>query len=552
MVEQEIINVDKVVEKPAPTPPKKKKSTWKYLLNIAIVLIVSGVAIFLALKDNFDLIVSYIVGSNYLFLLAILGIMVLLVLVRALILFVFARLFTRDYYYHQAVAVHFVGVFYSAVTPGGQGGEVMQAYTYKKQGIHISCAVSALAMHSILYQIVLILYGIASLIIKYDYIQQLPFASLGKIGDVNIEIPIWVLTLLGFGLNVGYIGIILGMSYWKGLHHFVMGPIIELLHKIHIIKDADKSRESLRNQLENFKIETRRLFSNVPFTILVSVLFFIFLSLTFSVPFFVGLAMHNESTCASIWDSIFLGNFHQMATGLIPIPGSAGVSEFVFRSLFCALPATPSSSFYFISAGDVVYSNSFNELLTDTSKFEWFFNSIKSHISGLENETLISFYDGQVKALQGQSFADLANDNLVRQFIIAYSDYRESSSLASAAMVMWRSVTFIIPLAVAGFVTAFYRASPKNENVDSENLPNRRTLVALRNETYVERVQMAETMIETSKLTRESIRQRLKFLANRDRRRARERRRKEIEEENNNMNNDYRNVNINKNDDEDE
>lgn len=525
-----------------PSKKKKKKSTIKYILNISFVLIVSFLAIYLALKDNFNEIVGYIFKSDYRFLLAIFGILALFVLVRSLILFVFARLFTRDYKYTEAIAVHFIGVFYGAVTPGGQGGEVMQAYTYKKQGLQISSAVSALAMHSILYQIILIIYGSISLIVKYSFIETLPAATLGKFGDVTISLPMWILTILGFALNVGYIGIILGMCYWKSLHNFVMGPIIGLLNKMHIIKDPDKSRESFRLQLENFKIESRRLFSNVPFTILVSVLLFISMTLNFSIPYFIGLAMGNQSSVASFWDSVFLSNYHQMATGLIPIPGSAGVSEFVFRSLFSSYPATASQSFYYLQASEEAYAAFFDKLIAHPVDYASDFNGLKQYIEAWKNSNQEVFVEYILK-LKGTTYAELGDENVI-QFVHMVCDYQESSSLASASMVMWRSITFIIPLFFSGIVTAFYRASPKDEQVNQNNIPGRRTLVALREETYVERVKMAETMIETSRLTRESIARKLRSLAKNDKRKKKKKNNK-----NDNTSNKYRDVNIENEDD---
>ena len=545
----EELPVETKVEKPEPGKKKKKKSTLKYVLNISFVLIASGLAIFLALKDDFNAIVNYIIQSDYRFLLVILGVMIGFILVRSLVLFVFARLFTREYHYHQALANYFVGVFYAAVTPGGQGGEVMQAYTYKKQGIHISCAVSALAMHSIIYQIVLILYGIVSLIVEHQFLENLPYVNLGSIGNFTVELPIWTLTILGFALNVGYIGIIFGMCYWRGLHHFVMHYIVDFLHKIRLVRDPDKTRESLRSQLENFKMEIRRLFSNVPFTILVTVLLFVSMTLFFSIPYFVGLAMNNESTCATFWDSVFLGNYHQMATGLIPVPGSAGISEFVFRSLFCAYPATPEISFYYRVASDATYINIYAQVVEDPSKFVNDFHAMQRIVDALKGMEQLEFID-LAESMRGVDYSTLSDSDAIKQFVVAIGNYRESASLASAALVMWRSITFIIPMVAAGFVTAFYRSSPKDEQVNQDNIPNRRTLVQLRNETYVERYKSAETMVETSRLTRESIIKRLRVLSRADRRKRekakRERAKQEITDE---QINEYTDVNIDDNGD---
>ena len=534
-----------IVEKPVESkhPKKKGQSTWKYVVNVILVLIITGVSIFLAVRTNFKLILHYIVTADWRFLLLIVGLMSFYVLLKAFMWFCFARLFTRDYKYHQGIAVEFIGTFYAAVTPGGQGGEVMQAYTYKKQGIPISSAVSALAMNSIVHQILLILFGAVSFIVKYDFISTLPYANLGTYGDITVRLPMWVLTILGFGLNVGYIAMILAMAYWKRFHNFIMGPIIGFFAKIKIIKDPDKSRENWRTQIENFKIENRRLFSNIPFTILISVCFVIAMSIKFSIPYFVGLAMGNQSTCASFWDAIFLSNYHQMATGLIPIPGSAGVSEFVFNSLFSTSPATAANSFFFINANADQQQAAYNAIISNPANYLNFFKQVVKIIPEFSTANDIESLAYTLQS-NGTAYADVSEE--FRQVVVYYANTQASSSMASAALVMWRFATFILPLTAAGFVTAFYRASPRKDAEEQERMAGRHTLVDLQRETYSDRMGMLETMVETNRLTRESVANRLKALARSD---ARKKRKEKKEAEQNAPSNEYTDVTINDGDD---
>ena len=538
--------VEKPVESEQNSQKKKGQSTWKYVLNIILVLSISGLAVFLAVRNNFNLIVHHIITADYRFILIILGLMCGFVLVRAFMLFCFARLFTKDYKYHQGIAVEFIGTFYSAVTPGGQGGEVMQAYTYKKQGIPISSAVSALAMNSIIHQILLIVFGAVSFIVKYDFIMKLPMANLFTFQDGTvIAVPMWLLTLLGFGLNVGYIALILSMAYWRRFHNFIMGPIITFLSKIKLVKNPDKSRENWRIQIENFKIEIRRLFANIPFTLLISFCFIISMSIKFCIPYFVGLAMGNQSTCASFWDTIFLSNYHQMATGLIPVPGSAGVSEFVFNSLFSTSPATPSTSFFYLQATAEQQVEAYNYIVShaNSAGLRSFFGHVASKVeyanaAAIEAEAFNQLNSGGTFETAPEAF---------RQVCIYYADTQASSSMASAALVLWRVATFIVPLIAAGFVTAFYRASPRKEIEQNERMVGRHTLVDIQRETYSERLTMVETMVETSRLNRENIAKRLKALARADRRKKKKK--KEEEESSLPMSDEYTDVTINDGDD---
>ena len=422
--------------------PKNNKSTIKYVLNISLVLVATILAIFFAIKDDAKEIWHTLSTAKVSYLLIVVGIMAGCIAVRSFIHFCFAHLFTRKYHFHQAIAVDQIGQFYNAITPGASGGQIMQAYTYKKQGVAVSSAVSILAMYSIVYQVILIIFGTVSFIVKYDFITSLGYIPTSiKVNEIPLNLPIWPLTIIGFILNVGVIAIVFLMGYWHGFHNFIMGPVVSLLNKIKIVKNPDKTRENLRIQVENFKIEFRRLSTNIPFLILVIVSFSFYMVLKFCIPYYVGKALGNQSPSASFWDCIFLSNYHQMITGLIPIPGSAGVSEFVFYNLFM------------------------NE-------------------KTLESGFFCMYEDG------------VPNLAMTR-------------TLSRSALLVWRSSTFVIPITIGGFVAAFYRSAPKNE-VHIGDMPNRQTFYSLQKETYVERYQEVESLVETSRLSREAILEKLK------------------------------------------
>jgi len=426
--------------------PNNQKSGGKlrYIINISIVLILTVVSLAVNLwGDKFTAVTNLFNNCDWTFILIVVVLVFASILTNGLILFCFARLYKRKYYYHQALAVEQIGTFYNAVTPGSSGGQIMEAYTFKKQGVPISSAVSIMATCSIVYQIVLIIYGLISFIVKYDFINQIGAIDF-KIADLQFSLPIWLLTIIGFLLNLGFIGIIFLMSYWRGFHHFITGPCVSFASKIHLCKNPNKTRENLRIQVENFKMELRRLLTNIPFFILVSVLFFVYLTLRFSIPYFCGLALHNQSTNANFWDAVFLSNYHQMVTGLIPIPGSAGISEYFFSKLFC--------------------SNS---------------NTIQGFYALFDSSGMV--------------------------------DVVASQGLTSACLLLWRTMTFTLPLIIAGIVSAFYHSSPKDVIVKEDKMPNRQTFISLQNETYVERSREVETIVQTNVLSRKAVLDKLKL-----------------------------------------
>ena len=328
---------------------KKKNSKKSYLISFLLVIVLTIGTLFLSLYSagegdfalGFQVIWSALSNSDPLWLLAIFGIMLASYFIEALVLVVFCRLYTRHYYFHQGLANAMIGAFYNNVTPSASGGQVMQVYTLKKQGIEISNAASIMVMWFIIYQMALISFDVIAILFEWQTIAsirsfQIPnFSLFGWDGTITLT----PLIIIGFGLNIGVILMLLLMSYSHHFHNFIMHYVVGFLGKIHILKNPDKTRENLRVQVENFKIELRRLQSNVPVTIFIYLCLLLVMILRFSIPYFSGLALGAFGTdqgfsIKMFFDCTFRSSFHQMVTGLIPLPGSAGVSELFFNAMF--------------------------------------------------------------------------------------------------------------------------------------------------------------------------------------------------------------------------
>ena len=325
---------------------KKKKSVLRYVIYLSIVLIATGLSLMASLwGDKFNQVVTcftyaFQTTNGWMYMLIIAGCVALSYMVDALILLVFCRLYTRNYKYHQAVANSLIGQFYSDVTPGASGGQIMQAYTMKSQGIPVSSAASILVMWFILYQTVLIGFDLFAFGFQFNNIMSIPGIGI-DIFSWHFDIPMLPIIIFGFLLNISVILLLFLMSYSHRFHNFILHYVIGFLGKIHIgklrlMKNPDKTRESLRVQVENFKIELRRLQSNIPVVILQLFLFLIMLLLRFCIPYLAGLAMGYQETFSvgRMFEASFLSAFHQMVTGILPLPGSAGVSELFYDYLF--------------------------------------------------------------------------------------------------------------------------------------------------------------------------------------------------------------------------
>lgn len=318
-----------------PTTTNKKKN-FKYVLYILIVLIATAISLTLSLwGDQFQKVIDAFSGADWTYISIILVMVFFSYCVDGVIIWAFCRLYTRQYKFHQGLAASFVGQFYSDITPGASGGQVMQAYTLKSQGLVISNAASIMVMWFIIYQAALISFDVFAICFEWNKIMEIKSMDFSLFGW-NVSIPMLPLIIIGFGLNISVIFLLLGMSYSHKFHNFILNHVISFLGKIKLIKKPDQTRENLRVQVENFKIELRRLQSNIPIVILQFILFSIMIFLRNSIPYLAGMALKAFDTfnAYQLFHAAFLSSFHQMITGLIPLPGSAGVSELFYQYLF--------------------------------------------------------------------------------------------------------------------------------------------------------------------------------------------------------------------------
>ena len=407
---------EKPVEK---APEKKKRSLTKALVYLLIIFVLTGVALFLSLKDNYDAVTKTIgkVNIGYLFLM--LSIVLFSYVLDGLAIFLFSRLYTHKYKLHQGIATSFIGAFYTSVAPSKSAGQVMEVYTMNKQGVATSNAASIMVMSFIVYELSIVIISAVGL-----FVNKFILIDVGELNIFGWYVTSVPLILIGFSVHFLLIAGLIAMSYSRHFHNLILNHGIDFLAKLKLIKNPEQRRESLRIQVENFKIELRRLLSNVPIFLLMIVIFSIVLMLRFSIPYLTGLALdgfgfklnadgslfiqtieggkHVAQTVGtnsfeSCMQGIFLSSFTQLLTSIIPIPGGAGISEYFFSSFF--------------------------------------------------------------------------------------KNYYNSQSMIVAAQIVWRFTTFLFVIVVSGMVTALYRASPKDEFHQA----NRKNYVTLQYATFNER-----------------------------------------------------------------
>ena len=256
----ESIQEDVVEEKEKVKQNKEKSNKYKYLIYLSIILLITVVVLWYNLvqptkgPDGSDMLVyetipDVVSKTNVWYFLLLIGSVIFGFFIAALIIWTFAKLYTKHYKMHQAFANALIGSFYSAITPGASGGQFAQVYVFKKQGMPVSNAASIFVMSFIVYQCCLIIFGIISLFTSFGDILKINVVPI-SIGTVSFDLPIWIFIAFGFLLNLIVIVALFFMSLSRKFQNFICNGLIGICAKLKIIKNPDEKRKSIRIQVD--------------------------------------------------------------------------------------------------------------------------------------------------------------------------------------------------------------------------------------------------------------------------------------------------------------
>ena len=266
-----------------------KSSLRSYILNFVVIIGLTAVSLWFALKDNYHEIMHLISSISWYWLLIIFLWGMIYVMILGQIIMIFARRYKKDYTYRQGLSNALVGTFFSGITPSATGGQFGQAYVFKKQGIKYSDGASILWADFIVYQTTMMVYVTILFLLRYTHYMTI-------IGPAFLGI------LIGYIVNVCVISILWTMALFPRVYVKLSGHAVTLLAKLHIVKNKEKTLAAWTIQ--------------------------------FSLPFFIAYALNLNLGLDKFVDCLALASFVLMTNAFIPIPGASGGTELVFVQLF--------------------------------------------------------------------------------------------------------------------------------------------------------------------------------------------------------------------------
>ena len=222
----------------------------------------------------------------------------------------------------QALKYACTGFFFSSVTPSSTGGQPVQLYVMKRDGIALSHSTLALLMELASFQIAAFLLEILAIIF-----------AVGT--GLSLPVFIWILGVLGLIINLLFIILVLSCIFSEKMEKRILKLMRWLILKIPLIH-ANKKQEYCEKagltlaEFHDCSVLIKqypKLFLKVFLVSLLQVICW------FSIPYAVFISMGGGMKVSYI-QILVMQTFLYMSSALLPLPGAVGISELAFARIF--------------------------------------------------------------------------------------------------------------------------------------------------------------------------------------------------------------------------
>lgn len=211
-----------------------------------------------------------------------------------------------------------IGFFFSGITPAASGGQPMEIYFMHKDGIPVSHGTLALLVELISFQLVIITSCILGAIINPHLLDN----------------GVIYLFFAGLTLNLIALTTMLVCFLSEKLAKKIVNLFLDIL-KFFRYKKVEEKRESIYKTLDSYTESAKIIKKNKSIFIKSIFLVIIQMYVYYTIPYWVYRAFGLNSL--GIFDIIFTQSLLFCSVSSIPLPGSVGISESAFISIYSAI-----------------------------------------------------------------------------------------------------------------------------------------------------------------------------------------------------------------------
>ena len=219
----------------------------------------------------------------------------------------------------RSVSVGMIGLLYSALTPFSTGGQPMQIYSMHKMGMDTGRAGSIIAVKTLTYQVVMVLYSLVAVAAKLHFFQT----SVSNFSFV---------TIIGLISNSVFIALVFLFTLSETLTDRMVTAVIQFLHKIRLVRHPKERYEKIHGQLKMFHDASKLMGNSAKLYLTVMGLSVVQITLGSLVPYFIYRSFGMRA--APVTTMVAAQVFVSMVSAFVPLPGASGGAEGSFYLFF--------------------------------------------------------------------------------------------------------------------------------------------------------------------------------------------------------------------------
>lgn len=296
-------------------------SRKNWLALVAMLLIGGGIVAYSLRTVNLRLLVQDFFTLNWWWMLVALACICLYLILEGVVVKIFMNNRHADFTWKDALRLPPIEQLFNGITPFSTGGQPAQLVAMLQCGVDGGLASSVLLMKFVVFQAMIVINFLVSLLIGFYFIAE-------KLHALSL------LVLLGFVIHLAVIVGLLLVMYWYGFTKRALNLLIKPCAWFMKPQRYERLRISLNEKVDSFYQESLRMKEEYGKMAKVCLVTLCQLFFYYAIPYFIMLALGVHGMNFIMVISLHVLIF--MIISLFPIPGGAGGAEYSFSVLFAS------------------------------------------------------------------------------------------------------------------------------------------------------------------------------------------------------------------------
>lgn len=296
-------------------------SRKNWLALVAMLLIGGGIVAYSLRTVNLRLLIQDFFTLNWWWMLIALACICLYLILEGVVVKIFMNNRHADFTWKDALRLPLIEQLFNGITPFSTGGQPAQLVAMLQCGVDGGLASSVLLMKFVVFQAMIVINFLVSLLIGFHFIAE-------KLHALSL------LVLLGFVIHLAVIVGLLLVMYWYGFTKRALNLLIKPCAWFMKPQRYERLRISLNEKVDSFYQESLRMKEEYGKMAKVCLVTLCQLFFYYAIPYFIMLALGVHGMNFIMVISLHVLIF--MIISLFPIPGGAGGAEYSFSVLFAS------------------------------------------------------------------------------------------------------------------------------------------------------------------------------------------------------------------------